>query len=408
MAKKRFYRTPEELIKGYGLPVPGTKRGRKLGASENKKVLLRAKVLPSGNVQVYLYSSYKGKPMRVSVGVLNVEENESTKARNVETMRMAEAEAGIRNADALRLGHGLEPQPKRNILLSDYLQQLANGNGFSRQTRQMFDVLLHHIDIFGTAQIKISFIDAKWIRDFLSYLKNDACNRNTKYKKKPLTENTIHRMFETLEIVFSRAKADAIITESPMHDVCSKERPRRDREAREYLTTDEVRRLMNTETTRPQTKQAFLFSVFTGLRWSDITRLTWDDLKEDDNGKYFRIQMKKTSKPISVYLSNVGEHFLPERKKTESSNALIFHLPNNSNVNKWLKSWAEKAEITKHVSFHVARHTFATMMLNGGVSLEVVAKMLGHERLSTTEIYAKIINRTIATAAHKQDEIFKI
>lgn len=407
MAKKKLYKTPEELITGYGLPLPGTKRGRKKGASENKKVMLRAKVLNSGNVQVYLYTSYKGKPLRVSVGVLNIEKDEGTKARNVEIMRMAEAEEGVRNADALRLGHGLEPQPKRNIILSDYLQRLINGKEYSIQTRRIFDMLLHHVEIFRTAQIKISFIDAKWLRDFLLYLKTEACNRNVKSRRKPLTENTVHRMFETLEIVLSRAKRDAIITESPMHEISTKERPRLNREAREYLTVEEVRALIDTPTERPSMKRAFLLSVFTGLRWSDITRLTWNDIKEDDNGKLLHITMKKTAKPISVYLSSIGARFLPERPNGEDGSAPIFRLPSNKTINTTLRKWTATANITKHVSFHVARHTFATMMLNGGASLEVVAKMLGHERLSTTEIYAKIINRTIAAAAHKQDEIFK-
>ena len=163
---------------------------------------------------------------------------------------------------------------------------------------------------------------------------------------------------------------------------------------------------MQTECSNAQVKNAFLFSVFTGLRWSDITRLTWQDLKEDANGKYFHIQMQKTSKPISVYLSNIGTRFLTERTQDNES-GLIFTLPNNSNVNKALQIWTRNADITKHVCFHVARHTFATMMLNNDTPLEVVSKMLGHERLSTTEIYAKLLNRTIANAAHKQDEIFK-
>lgn len=406
MARKKLYKTAEELITGYGLPLPSTKRGRKTGAADSRKVMLRAKILPSGNVQVYLYSSYKGKPMRHSVGVLNIETDASAQARNIELMRMAEAEAGVRNADAVRLGHGLEPQAKPNIILSDYLQRLATRKEYCKQTRQMFDVLLRHIDIFRTSRIKISFIDANWVRSFLSYLKHDARNRNVKHKEKPLTENTIYRMFEILEIVLSKAQKDAIIQKSPFSELTTKERPKRNREAREYLTTDEVRRLMRTNCSNEQVKRAFLFSVFTGLRWSDITRLTWHDLKEDANGLYFRIQMQKTSKPISVYLSNVGAQYLTEHT-ADSGNDLIFTLPNNTSVNKALRIWCAKAEIAKHVCFHVARHTFATMMLNNDTPLEVVSKMLGHERLSTTEIYAKLLNRTIASAAHKQDAIFK-
>lgn len=165
--------------------------------------------------------------------------------------------------------------------------------------------------------------------------------------------------------------------------------------------------LMQTPCTNEQMKRAFLFSVFTGLRWSDIVGLHWAELKEDDNGKYFLLTMKKTKKQIRIYLSQIGLSFLPER--TGEEDAPIFEgIPKNSATNKHLKIWAQRAGITdKKVCFHVARHTFATMMLNNDTPLEMVAKMLGHARLSTTEIYAKILNRSIAAATLKQDEIFQ-
>lgn len=406
MARKKLYKTPEELITGYGLPLPGTKRGRKTGATDNRKVFLRAKILPSDNVQVYLYSSYKGKPMRTSVGVLNIEANESVKNRNVELMRLAEAEAGVRNADAVRLGHGLEPKQKQNIMLSDYLQQLIKGNVFAKSTRTMMLALYNHIELYKTAEIKISLIDANWIRGFLSYLKNDAHNRNSKRKEKPLCQNTIFQLFLVFGFVFAQAQRDAIITRNPIKELNSKERPKQENDVREFLTLEEVSRLIKTPYKDEQIKCAFLLSVFTGLRWSDIKLLKWEDLHEDENGKYFRVTMKKTAKPICVYLSDIGTKYLPTRTKS-NDNGFVFALPNNTRINAHVRRWCEEAKITKQVSFHVARHTFATMMLNNGTSLEVVSKMLGHKKLSTTEIYAKLLNRTIANAAHKQDEIFK-
>lgn len=406
MARKRLYKTAEELITGYGLPLPSTKRGRKTGATDSRKVMLRAKILPSGNVQVYLYSSYKGKPMRSSVGVLNVEKDESVKNRNVELMRMAEAEAGVRNADAVRLGHGLEPKQKQNIMLSDYLQQLIKGNVFAKSTRTMMLALYNHIELYKTAEIKISLIDANWIRGFLSYLKNDAHNRNSKRKVKPLCQNTIFQLFLVFGFVFAQAQRDAIITRNPIKELNNKERPKQENDVREFLTLEEVSRLIKTPYKDEQVKCAFLLSVFTGLRWSDIKLLKWEDLHEDENGKYFRVTMKKTAKPICVYLSDIGTKYLPTRTKS-NDNGLVFTLPNNTRINAHVRRWCKEAEITKQVSFHVARHTFATIMLNNGTPLEVVSKMLGHKKLSTTEIYAKLLNRTIANAAHKQDEIFK-
>lgn len=409
MTKKKLFKTVDELIKGYGLPEPSQKRGRKTGASDNRKVSLRARTLPSGNVQLYLYSCFKGKTTRFSVGVLNPEQDEQTKARNVEIVRMAEAEAGIRNADAIRQGHGLEPQHKRNILLSDYIEHLISGKSFSKQTNVTLGMLSYHVGAYKTAQIKISLIDRTWIEGFITYLRKDAISRVTTKKHKQITQNTQARLFEMLEIVLGKAVKDGVISRSPMSDVKPSEKPKYNKEAREYLTIEEVKMLMQTPCSNEQLKRAFLFSVFTGLRWSDIVSLNWAELKEDDNGKYFLLTMKKTKKQIRIYLSQIGLSFLPERTGTGDGDALIFaSLPKNSATNKHLKTWAQEAGIKdKWICFHVARHTFATMMLNNDTPLEMVAKMMGHVRLSTTEIYAKILNRSIAAATLKQDAIFQ-
>lgn len=407
MAKRKLFKTAEDLIKGYGLPEPLQRRGRRAGTSDNRKVMLNARTLPSGNVQLYLYSRYKGKPTRFSVGILTPEQDEQTKARNIEVLRMAEAEAGIRNADAIRQGHGLEPQHKRNVLLSDYLQHLIKSGTFSKQTNVSLDMLYYHVEAYKTAQVKIALINRAWLEGFILYLRNNAISRVTTKKHKHITQNTQARLFEMLGIVLARAVKDGIISKSPMSEIKPSEKPRSNKEAREYLTTEEVRMLMQTPCSNEQMKRAFLFSVFTGLRWSDIVALNWGELKEDDNGKYFLLTMKKTKKPIRVYLSQIGLSFLPMRTAV-NADALIFEgLPRNSATNKHLKLWAQRAGIKdKWICFHVARHTFATMMLNNDTPLEMVARMMGHERLSTTEIYAKILNRSIAAATLKQDAIF--
>jgi integrase len=407
MAKKKLFKTAQEIFEGYALPKPTGKRGRRTGQSDNRKVTLKARELPSGNVQLFLYSFSSGKAIRFSVGLLNPEKNEEDKARNMEILRMARAEEGVRNADAIRRGYGLEPQRKRNVLLSDYLRLLIESNTFSKQTRVSLDMLLHHIETYRTATIKISLINKAWFEGFIAYLRNEAISRVTTIKRKHITQNTQARLFEMLGIVLARAVKDGILSKSPMADIKPNEKPKPNKEAREYLSVEEVKMLVQTPCSNEQMKRAFLFSVFTGLRWSDIVALSWSELKEDDNGKFFLLTMKKTKKQIRVYLSQIGLSFLPER--TGEDDAPIFQgIPKNGATNKHLKTWAKRAGITgKNVCFHVARHTFATMMLNNNTPLEIVAKMMGHERLATTEIYAKILNRSIAAATLKQDEFFR-
>ena len=154
-------------------------------------------------------------------------------------------------------------------------------------------------------------------------------------------------------------------------------------------------------------KLAFLFSCFCGLRWSDVSHLRWGDLKTDDVGFFADVTMIKTRKPVKAYISDIGRKWLPQREEGASDDELVFKLPKNEHVNVVLKKWAKDAKIKKTVSFHVSRHTAATMLLNLNVPLEVVATQLGHGKISTTQIYAKILGKTQKAAIDKQNDIFK-
>ena len=96
--------------------------------------------------------------------------------------------------------------------------------------------------------------------------------------------------------------------------------------------------------------------------------------------------------------------WLPE--KTGSDENLIFTLSKNDNSNRKLKNWCASAGIKKKISFHCSRHTAATLNLSLGVAIETVSKLLGHTKISTTQIYAKIIDKNKKDAVRKQDGIF--
>jgi integrase len=97
---------------------------------------------------------------------------------------------------------------------------------------------------------------------------------------------------------------------------------------------------------------------------------------------------------------------MPQRNEAPDD-AQVFKLPNNAYCNKVVKDWAKDAGVKKRLTFHMSRHTAATMLLNLDTALEVVAKQLGHKRTATTEIYAKIVGRTQSAAISKQDDLFK-
>ena len=123
---------------------------------------------------------------------------------------------------------------------------------------------------------------------------------------------------------------------------------------------------------------------------SDIKNLTWGGLKTDGDSNN-AIDIQKTGRRIYLTLSPDALHYLPERGEA-SDNDHVFRLPHISSIEEDIKVWRRRAGIKKHVTFHTARHTFATMMLTLGADIYTTSKLLGHASIKTTEIYGEIIN----------------
>ena len=117
--------------------------------------------------------------------------------------------------------------------------------------------------------------------------------------------------------------------------------------------------------------------------------------------------MKKTKDPIYIPLSEQALKWLPKRPKGAKDEDKIFGLPTISRVCLIIDAWTKAAGIKKHVTFHVARHSFATMMLTLDVDLYTTSKLLGHKDVSTTQIYAKIIDQKKTDAVNRVNDIFK-
>ena len=118
---------------------------------------------------------------------------------------------------------------------------------------------------------------------------------------------------------------------------------------------------MQTPLKQTQIKQAFLFACFTGLRISDVRNLQWSNIKTDGNAMSFEIIMKKTGKPLAGKIPNAAKEWMPE----QTDSPLVFaNLPTASNIDTVIRRWVAQSGIKKHVTFHAARHTFATMGTN--------------------------------------------
>lgn len=163
--------------------------------------------------------------------------------------------------------------------------------------------------------------------------------------------------------------------------------------ARNYLTMTEINKLMKCEfrhRTLQLVRDAFLFSCFTGLSYIDIRDLKMQHIQQENKQIWISTVRRKTGSEVNVRLFSVPHRIL-QQYNTPDPDRRIFDLPSNGWCNACLQKIAAAAGITKRITFHAARHTFATTItLSQGVAIETISKLLGHKNIRTTQIYATI------------------
>lgn len=183
---------------------------------------------------------------------------------------------------------------------------------------------------------------------------------------------------------------------------------------REYLTEGELQALLSTPAPCADVRDAFVCGLLTGLRISDIERLearhvtlSWatDALNGEKvvQGGVIRITVQKTKQELRLPLSRVAAGLLAEkvaeRSATGHPTGKLFRLPSHGVVNSRIREWATQAGLGKHITFHVSRHTFATLSLSRGGSLLAVSRYLGHASVGTTQVYLHLIDGQLEAAA---------
>lgn len=259
--------------------------------------------------------------------------------------------------------------------------------------------LAHHLKIYSGAKTAFREIDKNYCQRFVEYLKT-AVNANN---GKRLSVNTQWGYMKKLETVINSAISDEIADSNPFKQIKSENKPKKLTTEVCYLSIEEVNTLVNTPCFYPNIKSGFLFACFSGLRFSDVKGLTWGKLQRDNGGNMFiNYVQKKTEKQEYLPISKSAVKYLPERGDAKDDDS-VFKFPGGGYVNLQLRQWAFTAGIKKKVTFHVARHTNATLLLSLEVPIETVSKILGHSDIKTTQIYAKVIDKSKRDAVDKLD-----
>lgn len=274
----------------------------------------------------------------------------------------------------------------------EYYRMLAHKRKTSNHDNWMS--ALKHLEKFAGERLRFADLNERLFEDFKEFLLTAGSNKS---KKALLSQNTALSYFNKIKAALRQAYKDGLL----VHDLNGKISPIKEAETnREYLTIEELNRLVGTHCNDNVLKRAALFSALTGLRFSDIEKLNWREIVfNQGDGYLISFRQKKTKSIESLPISDQARELLGERGAPDET---VFTGMGASHIrSKHLAQWLGAAGITKKITFHCFRHTYATLQLSNGTDIYTVSKMLGHKNLKTTQVYAKIVDKAKREAAGK-------
>jgi integrase len=310
------------------------------------------------------------------------------------------------NAETLQLAEGIRQKKENQLnkpeIYSEYekerlrAKELGKGNFieyFKKLTNKQkggnynnWIVVLKYLEAFTNGTVTFAEVDERFCEDFKNYLltaKGYKNNRNI------LNQNSAATYFTKLKASLRQAYKDKLI----QTDISANVSPIKLIETeRSVLTIEELNSLVKAHCVNPILKNSALFSALTGMRYSDIRKLIWGEVEYiEGQGYIVKFKQQKTKGVEVLPISEQAFSLLGERKETTDKvfPGLIISAYHNKHIYQWIGA----AGITKDISFHNFRHTYATLQLSGGTDIYTVSKMLGHRNVKTTQIYTKVVDK---------------
>ncbi|MBA4121187.1 MAG: site-specific integrase [Acidobacteria bacterium] len=354
------------------------------------KVFLREKKLKNGKRGLYLdfYPPVKHpethketRREHLRLYVYERPKTETEREHNKETKMLGENIKSKRQLDLQAGVYGfISARDRRADFLAFFTQVVESKNRTSVANHYVWKAALYQFENFTNKKCRFGDVTEKLCAEYKNYLLDKfAINSAASYflKFRSVAESA------TQQNLFSANPARKFtIGPEETH--------------KEFLSLEELQKLADTPFKYEDLRRAALFSALTGLRFSDIAKLTWQEVQHSESqGFYIRFKQQKTKYLETLPISRdafelLGVRGEPDEKVfKELKKAQCMYLP----------IWTAKANIDKEISFHSFRHTFATLQLTLGTDLYTVSKLLGHRDIKTTQIYAKIIDSKKRTAA---------
>lgn len=362
-------------------------------------VTLRKRTLPSGKITLYLDffpPIYNAKTREFSrreylgLYLISKPKNNIDKAMNSENLHKAEMICANR-LNELNKQQIYTPFEQERLRLQEigeksflqYLKQTAEiktGNN-----AEIWKYAIIHFEKFlKNEDILMHEIDVTIIEDFREYILKAKC---LKKKDQFLAQNTALSYFNKIKATLRKAYKKGLL----QTDINAAVDSIKEQESqRNFLTMEEASRLFRTPCKKEIVKRICMFSLLTGIRYSDIAKLTWEEVQySKSEGYYIRFKQQKTDRPVTLPISQEAFEFLGEK---ETQYKRVFYDLKKWDVDRLLPIWVKDASIEKHITFHCFRHTYATLQMAAGTDIFTVSKMLGHKNIKTTQIYTKIID----------------
>ncbi|UKN02230.1 site-specific integrase [Paracrocinitomix mangrovi] len=352
-------------------------------------VVLRKKKLKDGRQSLYLDIYHNGNRNYEFLKMyLLPEETYENRLKNREVLELVERIKSKRLLEMQHLKYGFTPDFKARLNFIQYFEDLVNKRLKTGKNYQTWKITLVHLKAYAPNGLTFDQVDDKWMENFREYLEEGRSN------------NSAASYFNVVKHCLHQAVRDRIIVDNPATRVKS---PKLEETKREFLTATELTLAAKAYCKDPELKRAFLFSCLTGLRYVDVRCLIWEDIRVDADGTAtIHFTQKKTKGVEYLPVESQALKLIGERKENHES---VFNLNPSSNKGSVIKDWMLNAGIQKKITFHCARHSYAVLLLEKGVGIYTVSRLLGHRDIKTTMIYANIVDSTKRKAVNSLTDI---
>lgn len=361
------------------------------------KVTLRRKKIGKGRIALYLdiyppvQNPDSGCLLRkhyLKIYVFDRPRNDLEKLHNKETIELAETIRSRRQLEVQSQRFGfLSSRMMNGDFVEFFRMQKEKRKGINSENWRMS---LEYFKSFAGEKLLFPHLNETFSEEYADYLL--SAPGIGRYGR-PISRNTAVSYFAKYKATLKQAFKKGFLTVN-LGEIIDSISPKDTH--RDFLFQDEIQLLVNTKCKSDVVKRAALFSILTGLRFSDINTLDWSELKGSGGNYFIQFRVDKTSSAEFLPISDQAYDLLGEPSKGKVFVGLKY-----SQVDYILPGWIKDAGILKHLTFHCFRHTFATLQLLLGTDIVTVSKLLGHKDIKTTMIYVKIVDKLKRDASHR-------